>query len=47
MAAGIVMSQNTAAGASLAPGITVNMTVSLDPKPVAVPNVVGMTQSAA
>jgi len=47
VAAGIVMSQNPAAGASLAPGSTVNLTVSLGPKPVVVPNVVGMTQSAA
>ena len=47
VAAGIVMSQNPAAGASLPPGCTVNRTVSLSPKPVVVPNVVGMTQSAA
>jgi beta-lactam-binding protein with PASTA domain len=40
--AGQVTSQNPAAGASVSPGSSVNLTVSKGPEPVAVPDVVGM-----
>jgi beta-lactam-binding protein with PASTA domain len=46
--AGQVISQTPAAGASVASGTVVNLTVSRGPQPVvSVPNVVGMTESAA
>jgi hypothetical protein len=44
---GQVISQTPAPGATLLPGAVVNLVVSQSPQPVAVPNVVGMTQSAA
>jgi beta-lactam-binding protein with PASTA domain len=44
---GQVISQNPAAGAQVAPGSAVALTVSTGPAPVAVPNVVGLTQAAA
>ena len=44
---GQVISQNPAAGAMVAENTPVNITVSKGPAPVAVPNVVGMTQAAA
>jgi beta-lactam-binding protein with PASTA domain len=44
--AGSVISQNPAAGTSVAPGSAVDLVVSLGP-PVTVPNVVGQTQSTA
>ena len=45
--AGEVISQNPTAGTSVAGGSAVNLVVSTGPAPVSVPNVVGMTQSAA
>ncbi|HOC72027.1 MAG TPA: PASTA domain-containing protein, partial [Candidatus Hydrogenedentes bacterium] len=45
--AGEVMSQTPAAGTEVLPGAAVDIEVSLGPAPVAVPNVVGLTQSAA
>jgi len=45
--AGEVISQNPAAGVMVAENTPVNLTVSKGPAPVAVPNVVGMTQAAA
>jgi len=47
VAAGNVISQSPAAGTSVPEGSTVSLTVSSGPCPVAVPNVVGQTQSAA
>jgi|GEM_PF-1349304 len=47
VAAGRVISQNPAAGASVAPGTAVNLVVSSGPCPVSVPNVVGQAQSTA
>lgn len=47
VAAGDVISQNPAAGASVASGSAVTLTVSSGPAQVAVPNVVGNTQAAA
>ena len=44
---GQVMEQNPAAGASVAPGTAVDLGVSKGPEFVTVPNVVGMTQTAA
>ena len=48
--AGNVISQNPAAGASVAPGTAISLVVSSGvppPQPVTVPNVVGLSQSAA
>jgi hypothetical protein len=45
--AGNVISQNPVAGTSVAAGSAVNLVVSTGPAPVAVPNVVGLTQAAA
>ncbi len=45
--AGQVISQNPAAGASVAPNSAVALVVSKGPEPVNVPDLVGMTQSAA
>ena len=45
--AGEVISQNPAAGTNVTVGSAVNLVVSTGPAPVSVPNVVGMTQSAA
>ena len=45
--AGSVISQNPAAGTSVAPGSAVDLVVSSGPPPVTVPSVVGQTQSAA
>ncbi len=45
--AGSVISQNPVAGVSVPPGSAVNFVVSTGPAPVAVPNVVGLTQAAA
>jgi beta-lactam-binding protein with PASTA domain len=43
-----VISQNPAAGgANVPPGTAVDLVVSTGPAPVAVPNVVGLTQAAA
>ena len=47
VAAGSVISESPAAGTSVAPGSAVNLVVSSGPAPVAVPNVVGLTQAAA
>ena len=47
VAAGNVISQAPVAGASVAPGSAVNLTVSLGPPPVTVPNVVGTAQALA
>ena len=44
---GCVISQSPVAGSSITEGTQVNLVVSLGPPPVTVPNVVGMTQSAA
>ncbi len=44
---GDVISQNPAAGASVSPGSPVALTVSRGPQNVAVPNVVGLTQTEA
>ncbi|MER2622694.1 MAG: PASTA domain-containing protein, partial [Accumulibacter sp.] len=44
---GTVISQSPTAGASITPGSAVDLVVSSGPVPVTVPNVVGMTQSAA
>jgi len=45
--AGSVISQNPAAGASVLPGSTVDLVVSVGSAPVSVPNVVGRTQAKA
>ncbi len=45
--AGIVISQNPIAGASVAPGTPVALVLSLGPAPVVVPNVVGQEQGVA
>jgi len=45
--AGSVISQNPAAGASVAEGSSVTLVISLGPVMVTVPDVVGMTQAAA
>ncbi len=45
--AGLVMGQNPVAGAMALPGAAVELAVSQGPQPVAVPNVVGRTQSDA
>ncbi len=45
--AGSVISQNPAAGTELLPGSAVDLVISLGPQPVAVPNVVGLTRTAA
>jgi beta-lactam-binding protein with PASTA domain len=45
--AGVVISQSPTAGTSAAKGTAVNLVVSSGPAPVAVPNVVGLTQAAA
>jgi beta-lactam-binding protein with PASTA domain len=47
VASGNVISQNPASGISVAMGSAVDLTVSIGPQPETVPNVVGMTQSAA
>jgi beta-lactam-binding protein with PASTA domain len=47
VAAGIVISQDPAAGASTDDGGTVNITVSLGVEPVTVPDVIGDTQATA
>jgi hypothetical protein len=47
VAAGSIISQAPAAGASVAPGSAVNLVVSTGPANVSVPNVVGLTQAAA
>ena len=47
VAAGNVISQSPAAGASVASGSAVNLTISTGPAQVQVPNVVGATQAAA
>src|SRR5262249_61080717 len=44
---GSVISQNPAAGGSIAPGSAVALVISSGPPPVTVPNVVGLTQGAA
>ena len=46
-AAGMVISQDPVAGTNVLPGAAVDFAVSKGPQPVAVPNVVGMTQTAA
>jgi beta-lactam-binding protein with PASTA domain len=45
--AGLVISQNPLGGASVLPGNAVNLLVSRGPAPVAVPNVVNLSQAAA
>ncbi|NLV41497.1 MAG: PASTA domain-containing protein, partial [Candidatus Hydrogenedentes bacterium] len=45
--AGEIISQDPAAGAAAGAGDAVNVVISLGPEPVAVPNVVGLTQAAA
>ena len=45
--ANVVMAQNPPAGAGVSPGTSVNITVSLGPAKVAVPNVLGMTRAQA
>jgi beta-lactam-binding protein with PASTA domain len=47
VASGNVISQNPAAGQSVAPGSAVNLVVSSGPAPVSVPSVTGLTQAAA
>lgn len=47
MPAGQVVSQNPVAGALLAPGSAVALTVSKGPQPLTVPDVVGLTQAEA
>jgi len=47
IAAGMVVSQVPTAGNSVAPGTTVELTVSLGPELVSVPNVIGMNQADA
>ncbi len=47
VAAGLVISQNPAAGAEVAPGSAVDLAVSKGPQPTTVPNVVGMAEEAA
>ncbi|MEQ1558748.1 MAG: PASTA domain-containing protein [Methyloglobulus sp.] len=47
VAAGLVISQNPAAGASVAQNTPVDLVVSSGPPPVVVPGVVGQTQTAA
>jgi beta-lactam-binding protein with PASTA domain len=47
VAAGLVISQNPAGGGNVPPGTAVDLVVSLGVAPVAVPNVVGLTQAAA
>ena len=47
VAAGSVISQNPVAGALVAPGTSIALTVSLGPVPVSVPNVVGQSQASA
>jgi beta-lactam-binding protein with PASTA domain len=44
---GRVISQSPTSGMSVPPGTAVNLVVSKGPKPVSVPNVVGLTQAAA
>ncbi|HAO34407.1 MAG TPA: serine/threonine protein kinase, partial [Candidatus Competibacteraceae bacterium] len=44
---GEIISQNPAAGASVAPGSAVALVVSSGPESVTVPSVVGQTQTAA
>ncbi len=44
---GSVISENPLAGASVATGSAVNLTVSTGPPPVSVPNVLGLTQAGA
>lgn len=45
--AGAIISQNPAAGTTVAPGSAVDLVVSLGPEPVTVPDVVGHTESDA
>ena len=47
VAPGCVISQNPDSGSSVPPGTPVALTVSQGPQPVAIPDVVGMTQAAA
>jgi beta-lactam-binding protein with PASTA domain len=47
VASGLVINESPLAGASVASGSAVNIVVSSGPGPVAVPNVVGLTQAAA
>jgi hypothetical protein len=47
IAAGLVISQNPAANAQVPAGSAVDLVVSSGPPPVAIPNVLGLTQSAA
>ena len=47
VASGLVISQTPVSGTSVLPGTSVNLVVSNGPSPVAVPNVVGQTQTAA
>ncbi|MGH9254315.1 MAG: PASTA domain-containing protein, partial [Vicinamibacterales bacterium] len=47
VAAGLVISQTPAANSQVPPGSAVALVVSSGPAPVAVPNVVGLTQAAA
>ncbi len=47
VAAGLVVSQEPAAGTNVLPGVAVNFTVSKGPQPVSAPDIVGMTQTAA
>jgi beta-lactam-binding protein with PASTA domain len=45
--AGIVLTQNPAAGTQVLPGTAISFVISRGPEPVAIPNVVGMTQELA
>lgn len=47
IAAGEVVDQTPTAGSMVLPGTTVNVTVSQGPAPIAVPDVIGLTQAAA
>jgi beta-lactam-binding protein with PASTA domain len=47
VAAGLVINESPVAGTSVAKGSAVNLVVSSGPAPVAVPNVVGLTQATA
>ena len=47
VSAGMVISQDPAAGTEVDPASAVGIEVSMGPEPVSVPNLVGMTQSAA
>lgn len=47
IAVGLVISQSPAGGTSVPTGSAVNLTLSLGPQPVPVPNVVGQTEAAA